>query len=172
MDCLYGFNHGYIWKEPMAKRLFEMLLSLQEDSRYYATYNNKFKAIEINAVETDAIYDGTYKFDISFVNLKIKIVEGHKHYITYLDRIDNEQEQYVLIDELYIIKLKKYEEHKLREDYFEILYEIEDIVKIRDNDLLKLNLLATSIISDISKLKDNKARLKSLYDKARKEQAQ
>lgn len=171
MDCLYGFKYGYIWKEPMAKKLFEMLLSLQEDSRYYATYNNKFKDIEINTVEADAVYNGTHKFNIDFVDFIIKIVEGHKHYITYFDKVNDESEQYVLINELYIIKLKKYEEHKLREDYYETLYEIEDIVKIRDNDSLKLNLLATPIISSDSKSEYNKARLKSLYDKARKEQA-
>lgn len=170
MDCLFEFKYGYIWKEPIAKRLFEMLLSLQEDSRYYTTYNNKLEDIKIISVETDAIYNGTHNIKVSFVDFQIKVVEGHKHYITYLDKANDESEQYVLINELYIIKLKLYEEHKIREGYYEMLYEIEDIVKIRDNDRLKLNLLATPIISDGSKTEDNKARLKSLYDKARKEQ--
>lgn len=171
MDCVFEFKYGYIWKEPMAKKLFEMLLSLQEDSRYYTTYNNNIDTIKLSLVETDAIYNGTHNIKVSFVDFIIKIVEGHKHYITYLDRIDNEQEQYVLIDELYIIKLKKYEQSlfEVRNGY-ETLYEIEDIVKIRDNDLLKINLLATPIILENSKSGYNKARLKSLYDKARKEQ--
>lgn len=171
MDCVFEFKYGYIWKEPMAKRLFEMLLSLQEDSRYYTTYNNKIDTIKLSLVETDAIYNGTHNIKVSFVDFIIKIVEGHKQYITALDKVDNELEQYVLIDELYIIKLKKYEQSlfEVRNGY-ETLYEIEDIVKIRDNDLLKINLLATPIILENSKSGYNKARLKRLYDKARKEQ--
>ena len=109
MDCVFEFKYGYIWKEPMAKRLFEMLLSLQEDSRYYTTYNNKFEIIKINTVETDAVYNGTHRFDIDFMEFRINIVEGYKHYMTHLNKIDEEPEQYVLIGELYIIKLKKYE---------------------------------------------------------------
>ena len=75
----------------------------------------------------------------------------------------------MLINELYIIKLKMYEEYKIRDAYYEIIYEIEDIVKIRDNDIAKFAVIGRfgSIINDDTD--KNKKMLKKLYDKAKNE---
>lgn len=166
MDCVFDFEFGYIWGEAVAKQIFEMLINLNEESRVYSTYDDKNNKITIRGIKTESVHDGTYNFVFDFLDFKIEIIEGQRHYITYLVKSNNEREQYVLVDNQYILKLNKLKERKLHYSCYETIYIIEDIIRISENDLLKLAVLDKSVISMDDDIEKNKFILKKLYDKA------